>query len=589
MGATDRSAFRLAAHALQLIHPAVNFAAFGPANDGSADVGPKLKAAIASAAASNIKRVFVPRGRYRIDITGDADTIVFPDYLYLDCDEGVTFVWNYWGSPLFAMVNKTSVGVIGANFEWGGTFGTTTGSRDPFGYGVGIPSYEWCCHIAAPGSDNVRLEDLSCNGTTTANRLNSLGLIKPKSDFVTPVKRLRIKNVLCNDVSQGFLAGGMTDFRIEDVRCERYANDSAGLYGPGHLIYFIENGVPTSHGVVKNIRDYATTQHSSYVTGSHTLSVKNVQNTAFEDIWSARPEGALNMWKTRRNSYQVTSCPTDTTTDLTSGLIYFPGTTSNFNDDNQFDCNLTLAAGRDMAAVNQSGVVFGGQIPRMRGAIRVSHAPVSNQTSQVNYLTCSDSQLTIEITTTVTGAKKADIQFFDEATVRRNSIDLKVIGPDAATSSPRVIFGASAVNNRVRFHPCSLFDYDRNSDFTDANNNVVAIAADSELISSKSAASGQSPSFTVQLPRKGSYLLDVAVLSSDGNHGLSGLYRVEWDGGFTNNYSTAQLIGATAAKGTNVTGLTVTVSTAGLVTVATTTTTTDTFNMRVGYRRTMGL
>lgn len=571
-----------------LRQPALNFASQRPDATGTLDCGPKLKAAISLAASLNIQKVYVPRGRYFFRITGDADTIQIPDYMHIECDDGAVFVWNYWGSPLFSMVNRTNVGISGATFEWGGTFGTTSGSRDAFSYGAAIPAYEWCTHIAAPGADNLTLENLKCLGTTTSNRLNSLALIKPKSDMATAVRNIRVRKIVVNDVSQGFLAGGMRDFLFEDIISDRYANDSAGLYGPGHLIYFIENGVASSFGLVRKIRDYATTQLSSYSSGAHTLSVKNVTDTRFEDVFSARPEGALNMWKTQRNYYDVRYNSSDTTSDSSFGIIYFSGTTSNFNYDNAFSCDITIADNRDVPAINQSGVVFGSQIARMTGKVVVRHSPTGAQTSQVNYLTCSDSNLSIEIITK-SANKKADIVFYNEATVRRNNIMLKVTGIDAASSSPRVLFNSSCVNNKVSFEPCALFDYDRNSDFADANGNSVALSYDNEIISSKTAIAGTSPSFTVQLPKKGCYALDVTVVSSDGNSGLNGLYRIIWDSGNATNYAAAQLVGSTTQKGTAITALNVSVNASGVVTLASTTTGSDTFSARIGLRRSAGL
>lgn len=569
---------------------AINFDVFLPSKDGSVDVKQKLKDAVALVVSTGGTRLLISRGRYRVDITGDADTILLPSYFTLDCEPGVTFVWNYWGSPLFAAINKTDVSIIGPTFEWGGTFNTpyVGGARDAFSYGTAIPNYEWATHVAFCGTDNVLFERISCQGTTTSNIMNSLAIFKSKSDLVTPIRNIKVKNISLNDICQGFLAGGMESFEFIDIRSYRYANNSAALYGPGHVIYFIDNAVPTTFGNVQ-VRDFASTQLSTYANGSHTISSKNVQDTTF-DIYSARPEGAVNIWKSQRNKYRVVYTSADTTTDGGNGIVFFPGVTGNFNYDNEFDCNLTIAPGRDVSAVNQSSVVFGNQIRRMRGVFRITSTVTGSESAQTCKFSCQDSTFSLAITSLTSAvSKKADIVFYDEATVARNSIDLKVIAANAATSSPRVIWGTAGVNNRVRFYPSSLFDYDRLTGFADTRGNSLTIAGGGDMLSNVTAATGTSPSFTLQLPNNGVYNLDATIRSSDGNHGLSGLYRIVWDSGnSTNNYATVQLLGSTSSKGSTITGIAVSVNSSGVVTVASTTTGSDTFSCRMGLSKGAG-
>lgn len=578
---------------------AINFAAFGPANDGSADVKTALRSAIASAQAGNYRRVKVPPGRYLVNIAGDADSIVIPDNVFLDCDEGATFVYSYWGSPLFAAVNRRAPwGIVGATIEWGGTFGTTSGSRNAFGYGAAIPSYEWCTHIAAVGSDFGRITDITTKGTTTANRQNSLLNIRPRSDGVTPVTNWLVENILCDDVSQGITAGGVKDFLFRNIRQFRYANDSGGLYGPGHIIYMIDSGssglgVPSQYGRIENISDYAEDQLSSYVTGSHTLSLKNVADVEVSGLFSRRPEGALNIrTATRVRCADIDYYSSSVTADAASGAIYFPSTRVNgtyyVNTDVELRGRIRIATGRNFGPINMGGMADGFECVRLKGDLEVTHDPSGSESvATLVYVGINGDLRLLDRNTSI---DKNQVTFAGNSTTSNNVIDLKFSGNTASQAGPRIAFGSGNVNNTVRVHVGSVFNFSPDGfDPADANGNKVTLVTNQRSIGLKVSASSQSPAFTIQLPNAGSYDFDVTVFSADKNHAYRQTFSVAWGGGGgANLFAVADATGTARQIGSNVSSVACAVSNTGLVTISATTVTTEAFSMKYGYTQKAG-
>ncbi len=138
-------------------------------------------------ARTTARKIRIPKGTYLFTIASDADTILIPSNVEIECDPGVVFKWGYWGSPLFAIVNESNVKLKlnGAKLLWTGTFGVTSGSSDKFSFGKAIPAYEWCAHIVCMGSEYVWIDGARCAGNTTANVQNALLSFRGKSDNTT--------------------------------------------------------------------------------------------------------------------------------------------------------------------------------------------------------------------------------------------------------------------------------------------------------------------------------------------------------------------------------------------------------------------
>lgn len=89
---------------------------------------------------------------------------------------------------------------------------------------------------------------------------------------------------------------------------------------------------------------------------------------------------------------------------------------------------------------------------------------------------------------------------------------------------------------------------------------------------------------TFTLPKAGTYLLTVAARSDDFNHARRGTYLLTYDDSSANDFTSVQLLGAQITKGAAPTGVTLTVSNAGVVTVTVTASNT-TWPVDYAYRR----
>jgi hypothetical protein len=262
----------------------------GADNTGSTSQIPAFRAALAKSG-----RVIIESGTYSFDLTGDADTVLIPSNTEIECEPGVVFKWGYWGSPLFAIVNRQNVGLNlnGARFVWSGTFGTTSGARDTLGYGRAIPAYEWCAHIVSLGSEYVTIDGARCSGATTANNQNAFVGFRGKADG-SLAEGNRVTNLFADDVCQGITWGEQKRFVIDRIKSGRYSNASASLYGMGHVLYVVIGSTPSEGGEISNIQDDGIAL-SPYTVGAHTVSLKSLKHTTVRNIHSQRVEGAVNL------------------------------------------------------------------------------------------------------------------------------------------------------------------------------------------------------------------------------------------------------------------------------------------------------
>ena len=328
--------------------------------DGGADPSGKTSSvagfqrAMARAARAVTSRVRVPAGRYRFDVGGDADTIRIPSGCTLECAPGVRFEWDHWGSPLFAIINVRRVRLAcnGATFVWSGRFARTAGARNAFDYGTAIPAYEWCCHIIAMGSDEVSIEGAHCAGASTANTLNAFVQVGGKADGGATFGNT-VRDLVANDVCQVLLFSCQRRFTVRNLRVGRYANASAQLYGPGHVIYATQGATPSEEVDIQDIYD-AGVPIDPFSLGAATVSLKNVLKGSVRGLYSQRAEGVLSLRDCEDLDVELEYRSAATDPDTWVGVIYFIDPTR-VNRRVRIKGSLTLEKQRNCILVNMAG------------------------------------------------------------------------------------------------------------------------------------------------------------------------------------------------------------------------------------------
>jgi len=506
----------------------------------------------------------VPYAEYDFAITGDSSTILIPSNVALEIAPGTIFNWSYWGSPLFGIINKTNVHVIGdALFKWAGTFGTTTGSRDAFSYGLAIAAYEWCAHIACMGSEHVKIQGLRCEGDTTSNTQNIFISAQGKSTGAK-AKNVVIEDIYSNDVSQTILMSGLQLFKVKDIRSDRYSQASNALYGPGHVVYCSDI---SDQGEISNISD-AATQIDAYTDGGHTVAAKSCTNVRINNISSNRPEGILTLGLTSGNTHSVDVSKlnyysADTTGGATSatGNIYISPTVGGFTYNNVSfeDVNLKMTTG-DRAMFNCNVAAVTDAVNFKIRDLRMTKE-VNGAGDNSNFLTFLGTGWDVDCTVTNMGTQNKPMVSW--GTSLKSNIVLRICG--GTQPIPRLNWTGSN-SNKVTI----INQSNRLTNFQEGNTaQTVSLLPITNMLTANLGVTTD-PTFTVQLPAVGKYLLDVSLISSDNNHGRGGLYQIVFDDAATNDYTTATLIGSQYSKGSTITVLGVSVSATGLVTVTST-------------------
>lgn len=520
--------------------------------------------------------LLIRSGTYFFNVASDSDTILIPSNVRIDCEPGVIFRWGYWGSPLFAIVNKTNVKMLlrGAKFVWTGTFGTTSGSLDKFGYGRAIPAYEWCSHIISVGSEYVTIEGGRCAGDTTSNVQNIFIEFRGKNDG-SVTEGNEIRNLVIDDICQGVVMGEQKRFVIDGIKSDRYSSVSNGLYGPGHLIYIIPGSTTSEAGTIRDIYD-AGTALSAFTIGSHTLSLKLLQHSSVTDIRSRRSEGAINYQDLYNVQIEFRHDTADSNTD-NDGSVYAINPTTSFNKFVRIKGTIVEDVHRDAAGINMSNITSGAHNPYCEVDLTIiKTGDGTGNNPSISW--CSDyGHCTLRHTNKGSGGAKALI-----TVVGASANSNFYVSSNGAVPNPRLTI-TSGTNNTFYVVGDSTVDYDSN-EFTPASGNTIILQGARSYASSRNMGTTTNPTGTIQLPVPGSYLVNINLISSDKNHSRAGLYWVVFDDANTNDYTSAVLIGSQITKGASApTVLGLTVDQTGLLTF-TSTAGSNTWLMQYGYR-----
>lgn len=536
---------------------------FGAVGDGVTDDGPAFRNALI--ALSNGGKLIVPSATYYFNVTGDATSLVVPSNVEIAAEPGTVFKWAYWGSPLLAIVNKQNVYVKNIKFVWSGTFGTTSGARDGFGWGTTTPAYEYCAHVLVFGSDNVSLTNLECAGNTTSNVQNNFISVNGKSDG-SKSSGLQIFNITSNDVCQTIVGSNQTQFSISNLFSNRYSNASNALYGPAHVIYATGGW---TYGYINDIVDLGT-KLNAYTSGAQTLSIKTSNDVVVTNIQTKRDEGSLNYQNLNRCVFDGIDDIASTRTADTNVSCIFDVQATTSNNDNIFR-NIRVfvdTANRAIISTPLSGIDVTKYSNNRWQNVTVKHEPGAGYTAAIFALVGNTSILQNYTYLNNGTADKVALQ------LNGNNI-ISQIQYAGTRKSPRIEFSSGYTGNVLTVDTPEGNYY---------NNNVVPAGNTLEYVTksvsqSVSLGTATNPTPTFQLPSPGAYLVHVVVSTrsgaSYGNHAFGGLYQVVWDDASLNDFTVAQLIGTQISKGTSITALSVAVNNTGLVTVTTTTANTN--------------
>lgn len=558
------------------ISPIQSIAQYGSDSTGLTSNVTAFQAAMTALSAGGT--LYIPAGTYLFTVTGDSDTILVPSNIAIECEPGVIFKWGYWGSPLFAIVNKTNVRMKlnGAKFLWTGTFSTTSGSRDAFNYGRAIPAYEWCSHIISVGSEFVEIEDARCAGNTTSNVQNIFVEFRGKNDG-SLTEGNQIRKLYVDDVCQGIIFGEQKRFLIEDIESNSYSSASNALYGPGHLIYVIAGTTASEAGKIQNIMDRAGTAISGFVASSVSVSLKSLSNASVRGLYSRRAEGAFSFVDCTEVDIDFKYDNSATDADTNGGVV-FASEPAVANSYVKINGSIVMTAQRNFSPINFGGITVGSK--NLYCEVNVSILRNTDGTESTPGMLWVGNYGKAHLQYEGIGSGAAKIIIDAKNTSNDNNFYVQSSG---AVPSPKV--GVTTGSRNTFF--CSgdsTIDYDAD-EFTPANGNTVIWESARQYQSSQNLGSTTNPTTTFQLPKQGAYLVHINLISSDFNHARAGLYWVVCDDASVSDFTTAALIGSQITKGGSAPSvLTLAVDKDGLCTI-TSTAGSNTWLLQYGYRQ----
>lgn len=528
-------------------------------------------------------------GVHAFDVNGDSDALVIPSNVWLTAVPGVKFRWDYWGCPLLAVVNVSNVIIEGITFQWSGTWGTTSGSSDKFSYGLAIPAYEWCSHIAVVGSEDVRIERCSCEGlSSSANLQNNFINIRGFADR-TQTRGNQVLHCKVADVAIGIGFGEQIGLLIEKIHCLRYHNRSTEIYGPGHVVYGYTPHLDVAPGnsfiTIDGVMDEGVeceSGHSytwggytrNYVVGSQTVEAKFLSDSTISRVKSKRKEGVLSVTYACGCDFLNLSSRSDDATDDTDGAVVFIADPATDPSLQSVDCRFSEL---DLVRANAATKLIGNNLttPMLRCHWTDWQATGPRESSDTTpHVSFCAQQSKIEGAVTDTGNNASTKTALELRGLARECWGEVVFIATNASKQPRLdrttTAGGTPTRNRVRLIPAKQ-DTERLalSSTGDTTNEVTF--PQPHLPLKTATVTGSNPSWTLQLPgTSGTWLLAWEVQSTDHDHSRWRTYMVTYDDAST-DYTSVEAVGAGDARGASApSSLSVSVSATGLLTLGAT-------------------
>ena len=566
------------------------------------DVMPKWKTAIETNGEN--KTIKIPAGTHLFDADVLADIIKVPSGCEIIFEKGAKISFDSNAMPLFAFINVTHSALKGARFEFTGEARTTdaftkAALATALGYteaaGTFGGNYELTSLILGVGAEYCEFSDIRLKSTTNDNDHVTGYLINLKEDgtALTHVKGNVIKDIECTQCINPILLTGQQDCEISHIRSDRRGGNT--YVAPGHVIY--TSGVaarPNTNLHVSAVRDGANFIGWPTNVGRPlaTLAPKNLTKSSFEDVVSLCPEGLIqSLQDVSKSSFCDFFWQNDDTeaTTGTSPLDIVDGGNTPSNFDLRFD-NFTMIARNNFRGIANTGTAAK-QLRQTWTNIYIEtdfnfYAGQGASLGAIDWrgADCTFRGIVMRPSATISGSVNTGVQWRAEAD--NNYLEGELIGQHVKPAVARIPVASGATGNIARFGPVNALlaeDYAWFDAFTSVALrgceqvspipalrawNFVALDTDRELVTT--------------LPSRGCYLLFADVVESGRDHGQSGVFVVTFTGQ-TATINDVQQLGTTITRGSNISALSVAVTTAGVTTISWTSAVNNAARVNLGY------
>lgn len=536
-------------------------AAFGAKGDGVTNDLTAFKTALA--AMPNGGRLIVPRGRYKLTLASDSDSLLLPNDFKLEMEEDAILEWDYLGSPLLVAAEKENILIEGGMFEWDGTLAEVAGSPSStrFGWtGSFAANRDYCAHILSLGSTGVRVRHTGCRkkGDNPSAATDSYVIFVgnySNEDGTTRVADNEVVDCKIDDVVQGALVIGQDNFRFEKITQRRYPGDhpiGGGLNG--HLLYLSDPiDLPTRGLQVRDIVDHGTCIGTATGRNDSAIQVKGAIAPIITGVHSRRPGGIFSLFGFQGGHVSDSSWRPETAE--TNGMGSGTSNGIGLEDAILQGLSFYLPTDTNKAAWN----LF--NMDRSRLSALISAAHTSTSVASAIFTTCVDNRIVVDyLARNTTSVQPGNFT----TNSHRNRLDVYPMGQNQAV---RPFTATGCLNNVVRIHEKPLDAWTNNTWWTtESDSPALGYEGIKKSKAYRVTNPGADPSTTIQLPREGTWIGTITYVDTTTNQLLGGLYKIVWDAG---TLQFAERIGPQWSKGSAApTAMSVSVSATGVVTVS---------------------
>jgi len=517
---------------------------FGAVGDGIANDIEAIRATINA-------RGEITSGIFYCELNSDDDTLVIPDGFVLNCSSDSKFIYDFWGSPLFALIGNNGSGIKGHNIEYRGVYDASIGltTRTFKSYSRAIVRHRYCADIIVLGGNNN-----SIIGTHSGTNPQNIGvLFEPNADG--SLAKNNTADISANYRCQSIVSSGQIGFDFK-VNQGVLATNSQALYGPAHAIYDVQEVI--SKDGKYTIIDTGEYSDSVNMTETHTLSLKYAESVVAE-INSSRSAGPLNFAGCTGCTFNLTSVYDGIVATASVGHIFYTSINGRVepSDGNTINANILLTGAAHNGRIYDSS--FGASVAPITGTVANISFLRTVDGTHGHALKIGDTGGVFNITSTQKGDTNRPIIEFSGG--NSNTANINVI-----EGGSRIVY-TSGVGNVVNLKG-NIPTVQSNIPTAGNTSNVVMPSYKNRLTTSQVT----NPSFSIQLPPKfGVYLVSLKLATADSNHARSGVWLVNHDDSSTFDFASCQLIGVQITKGAGdsiPTSLDLTVNSTGLLSVA---------------------